>query len=134
MQTRSRDRSAYRRFLERSRGGREAMPDISLTQFAGVRTALAQRVADARFLAAGRGNAAANDDSADMDMRVAGVETAPAVFHLSYDGPSGFSQRVVRISRVQVTCSGSLTLQGVCHLRNAKRSFSVERIVEAFDV
>lgn len=109
------------------------MPDISLSQFAGVRAALAQRVADARFLSFGRGSSAPHEDDGDMCASNQGFETAPAVFHLSYDGPTGFSERVVRVNRVRVSDSGALILQGVCHLRSANRSFSVERIVDMFD-
>lgn len=105
-----------------------------LEEFAAVKVALAQRVADAKFLAKGRRNAGGAVDDDDMLATEAIVDTVPAVFHLTYEDRSReLSARVVTIRRIE-NRRGSYYLHGFCHMRRAPRCFAVDRIVECFDV
>jgi len=107
---------------------------LNLNDFVSVRSALGQRVADARFLERGRRNHAMADDSDDMDVPDVVVEHLPAVFHLRYEDSGGaLSERVVTIYRIERRVRGWY-VQAHCHLRNALRCFSVDRIAEGFDV
>ena len=106
-----------------------------LDEFAAVKVALGQRVADAKFLAAGRANrAGANDSDAMMEVGTARVDLVPAVFHLTYEDTGGhLSERVVTVRRIERKLAG-FYLHGFCHLRQAPRCFAVARVVECFDV
>lgn len=106
-----------------------------LDEFATVKVALGQRVADAKFLAKGRGNRARADDSQDMNGRGGeAVDVVPAVFHLTYEDSGGqISERVVTVRRIERKLSG-FYLHGFCHLRRAARCFAVDRVVECFDI
>lgn len=110
------------------------MPMISLMDFATVRSALGQRVADAKFLAKGRRNAAGHDDGDAMLETDETVEVAPSVFHLTYEDRGGYiSERVVTIRRIERR-TGGFYLHGLCHLRKEPRCFAAERVLEGFDV
>lgn len=106
-----------------------------LEEFATVKVALGQRVADAKFLARGRNNRAAGEDSEAMAARGAEVvDVVPAVFHLTYEDSGGqVSERVVTVRRIERKLSG-FYLHGFCHLRRATRCFAVDRVVECFDI
>ena len=111
------------------------MSMISLGEFAAVRAALGQRVADAKFLAKGRRNLASRDDSEGMVLASEAVDVLPAVFHLTYEDAGGLlSERVVTIRRIEKRGAGSFYLHGFCHLREAARCFAVERIAEGYDI
>lgn len=112
------------------------MADLEgLGRFAAVRVALGQRVADAKFLSAGRRNRGEREDSEAMVGGGDTVDVVPAVFHLTYEDSGGFqSERVVTVRRIERRSSGAFFLHGVCHLRQAPRCFNVERIVECFDI
>lgn len=110
------------------------MSYLGLEDFAKVRAALGQRVADARFLAKGRKNHADAADSDGMLITDDSVEVLPAVFHLTYEDSGGtVSERVVTITRIERRAD-EFYLHGRCHLRNAQRSFAVARIQEGFDI
>lgn len=102
--------------------------------FASVRAALGQRVADARFLGAGKANRGAHKDADDMAPGERGEDTLPAVFHLTYeDSNRRTSTRVVTVRRIERR-SDRVMIHGLCHLRGKPRCFSADRIEEVFDV
>lgn len=110
------------------------MSMISLMDFAAVRAALGQRVADAKFLAKGRRNLAGATDDDSMLATDEAVELVPSVFHLTYEDRHGYiSERVVTVRRVERRSAGFF-VHGLCHLRNEPRCFAVERVQEGFDV
>lgn len=109
------------------------MTSLNLDHFVAVRTALAQRIADAKFLAKGRVNRAQNPDSEEMLSGGEAEEVAPAIFHLSYENAAGeYSERVVTVRRVERRGDQAM-LHCFCHLRNAPRAFTTDRISEVFD-
>ena len=62
------------------------------------------------------------------------AETAPIVFHLVYEDAAGnVSQRIVTVRKIETGRSGPLLLC-FCHLRQRARRFSLDRVLEVFDV
>src|SRR5215217_9680961 len=109
------------------------MTSLSLEHFVAVRAALAQRTADAKFLALGRTSGASSLDSDEMHEDGEAEEVAPAVFHLNYENAAGeHSQRIVTIRRIERRGQGAM-LHCFCHLRKAPRAFNTDRVLEVFD-
>lgn len=106
----------------------------TLEGFVAVRAALAQRAADAKFLAKGRFNRGEADDSAAMSRISPGDNAPPAVFHLTYVDSTGVvTERVVTVRRIERR-DGHFRLHCKCHLRDAPRVFATERVEQVFDV
>lgn len=110
------------------------MTNLALNEFAGVRAALGQRVADAKFLTKGRRNHRRGADSDALSASSDASDIIPCVFHLTYEDAGGFlSERVVTVRRIERRATG-LYLHAFCHLALAPRCFVVERILEIYDV
>lgn len=108
---------------------------VSVDHFVTVKAALGTQAAAARFLnVGGKTSAADAEDSVEMAVAGDGAETVPIVFHLVYeDGARNVSQRIVTVHKIETGRSGSLLLC-FCHLRQRARRFSLDRVLEVFDV
>ncbi|URI15961.1 transcriptional regulator [Brevundimonas albigilva] len=100
-----------------------------------VKAALGTQAAATRFLnVGGKASVAGTDDSAEMACATDMAETAPIVFHLVYEDAAGnVSQRIVTVRKIETGPSGPLLLC-FCHLRQRARRFSLDRVLEVFDV
>ncbi len=108
---------------------------VSLDHFVTVKAALATQAAATRFLnVGGKASAADTEDSVEMAGAADMAETAPIVFHLVYEDAAGnVSQRIVTVRKIETGRSGPLLLC-FCHLRQRARRFSLDRVLEVFDV
>ena len=107
---------------------------VSLDHFVTVKTALGTQAAATRFLnVGGKASAADVEDSVEMAGSTNVAETAPVVFHLTYqDAARNVSQRIVTVRKIETGRSGPLLLC-FCHLRQRARRFSLDRVLEVFD-
>lgn len=108
---------------------------VSLDHFVTVKAAFGTQVAATRFLnVGGKASVAEAEDSVEMAVAGDGSETAPIVFHLVYeDGAGNVSQRIVTVRKIETGRSGPMLLC-FCHLRQRARRFSLDRVMEVFDV
>jgi len=108
---------------------------VSLDHFVTVKAALGTQAAATRFLnIGGKASAADAEDSLEMAVAGTGAETAPIVFHLVYEDAAGnVSQRIVTVRKIETGRSGPMLLC-FCHLRQRARRFSLDRVMEVFDV
>ncbi len=108
---------------------------VSLDHFVTVKAALGTQAAATRFLnVGGKASTADAEDSVEMAVACDGAETAPIVFHLVYEDAAGnVSQRIVTVRKIETARSGPMLLC-FCHLRLRARRFSLDRVLEVFDV
>lgn len=106
---------------------------ISAADFVKVKAALVANAAIARAAGFGRGHGTGHEATQPPPDR-SGEDVLPLMYHLTYRDASGDeSMRVVTLRRVDPDRSG-LKLICWCHAAHAVRCFSVDRIVDVFDV
>jgi len=108
---------------------------LGLDHFVAVKAALATQAAATRFLdVGGKRSTAQAEDSVEMAGADDAPDTAPIVFHLVYEDSAGnLSQRIVTVRKIETGRSAPMLLC-FCHLRQRARRFSLDRVLEVFDV
>ncbi|HYF22923.1 MAG TPA: TerB family tellurite resistance protein [Caulobacteraceae bacterium] len=107
---------------------------LNFEHFVAARSALCQRIAEARAHRLGKKIGGAEFDEMGVELDVDAPPAPPIAYHLIYKAASGeLTGRCVTLQRI-VHEVAEVRVQAVCHLRKKYREFLATRIVEITDL
>lgn len=110
------------------------MSTLSLEHFVTARAAMGRRLAARRAERFARPIHGHSFDSADMSIEVDDPPAPPIAFHLVYqDASNKLSGRNFTLRNLKTEWT-EIRLSGICHFRNALRTFLASRVVEVTDL